>query len=224
MKKIIISVGVIIVVIGGYVFIKDMQIKKDLLKVEESKFVEQNSTSISVQAQSIMSVTRTDSTWNSTSTGEYVIDATSLKFEFTGYKPGGEHVGTFKSLKADISIDANGNPVSAKIVFDPKTVKTDSEAVDKHLQAPEFFDTAVHSEITAVVKEFKKEGEQVFAITDLTMKGITKTLSIPVKIVNVDGGVMFSIATRIKISDYAVAYGPVLDEVKVMLEGKVVKK
>ena len=35
---------------------------------------------------------------------------------------------------------------------------------------------------------------------------------------------MFEIDTRVKISDYNIAYGPVLDEVRIMLEGKIVKK
>jgi polyisoprenoid-binding protein YceI len=224
MKKIISSIGVIIILAGVYIFIKDQQIKKELSTVEESQFVERGATTTSAQATSAVQATRTNGVWSSTSTGQYLLDATSLKFEFTGYKPGGEHVGTFNAIKADIGIDEKGNPVSAKIVFDPNTVKTDETKLDEHLQAPEFFDTAVYSEATAVIKEFKKEGDSIRAITDLTMKGVTKTLSVPVNIVTVDGKVTFNIDTKIKISDYSIAYGPVLDEVRVALSGVVYKK
>ena len=224
MKKIISSIGIIIILAGVYVFIKDQQIKKELSTVEESQFVEQGATTTSVQVTSAVQATRTNGVWSSTSTGEYLLDATSLKFEFTGYKPGGEHVGTFNAIKADIGIDEKGNPVSAKIVFDPKTVKTDSAKLDEHLQAPEFFDTAVYSEATAVIKEFKKEGDSIRAITDLTMKGVTKTLSVPITVTVADDGVVFRVDTRVKISDYSIAYGPVLDEVRVVLSGVVHKK
>jgi polyisoprenoid-binding protein YceI len=166
-----------------------------------------------------VTINRNAGAWNIKQTGEYTVDPSSLKFEFTGYKPGGEHAGTFNNLQSEINLDSNGNPVSGKIIFDPKSVKTDSAKLDEHLQTPEFFDTTTYSEITALIKEFKTEGNSVFAITELTMKGVTKTLSIPIKIVKADDGVVFSLDSRIKISDYSIAYGPVLDEVRVTLSG-----
>jgi polyisoprenoid-binding protein YceI len=224
MQKIIIIGGILILLIGGYIFIKDQQIKKELSKVGEAQFVDQNTASSSVKVASKINANKGAGLWNVTSDSAYTINPASLKFEFTGYKPGGEHVGTFNVIKAEIGLSDMGEPVQAMLTFDPKTVKTDSEALNKHLQAAEFFDTAVYSEITAVVKEFKKEGDSVRAITDLTMKGVTKTLSIPVVMSEVQGGVKFTIDTRVKISDYRVAYGPVLDEVRIFAEGVVVKK
>lgn len=224
MKKITIGIILIALLVGGYVFIKDRQIKKELSEVEESKIIDQNTSSSTVSAVSSISANRTNGVWTVTSDGEYVVDPTSLKLEFTGYKPGGQHVGTFNTVNTKISLDKEGNPVQATITIDPKSVKTDTEAVDKHLQAPEFFDTQKYSDISIVIKEIKKEGDAMLAITDLTMKGVTKTLAIPVKIVKADDGVVFSVDTRIKISDYAIAYGPVQDEVRVTLSGVIHKK
>jgi polyisoprenoid-binding protein YceI len=219
MKKTIIIIVIGALLVGGYIFIKDTQNKKELSKVEESQFVDKNISSSTAEVSSSVTISRSAGVWSSNSDGEYKIDSSSLKFEFTGYKPGGQHIGTFNTLSAKISLDKEGNPIQATITIDPKTVKTDIEAVDKHLQAPEFFDTAKYPEISLVVKEIKEEGGSVVAITDLIMKGVTKTLAVPVKITKADDGTVFNIETRIKISDYAIAYGPVLDEVKVVLSG-----
>jgi polyisoprenoid-binding protein YceI len=83
-----------------------------------------------------------------------------------------------------------------------------------------FLDEAV----SKLSKEIKIEGDIKEAVVDLTMKGVTKTLIVPVTVTSEEGSAMFKIDTRVKISDYSIAYGPVLDEVRIMLEGKIVKK
>jgi len=225
MKKIIISIVAIAIIIGVYIFIQDKRIKKELSNVEESQFVDQNnSTSTAPVSASESAITRVNGVWTVNSTQEYTIDPASLKFEFTGYKPGGQHVGTFNTMDATLSFDEAGAPIGLVMNIDPTSVKTDTEAVDKHLQAPEFFDTATYPNVTVVIKEIKKEGNSIKAITDLTIKGVTKTLAVPVTISLVEGGIKFDVDTRIKISDYKMAYGPVQDEVRVTLSGVVKKK
>lgn len=219
MKITIISVLAIALIIGGYVFIKDQRIKAELAKVEESKEVDSKTEANTSVVDSQVVLSRSNGVWAVTSTGEYTIDPSSLKFEFTGYKPGGQHVGTFNTVNATISLDEKGSPVMSQITLDPTSIKTDAEKLDGHLQAPEFFDTAKYPQVQLVIKEIKTEGNDVKAITDLTMKGVTKTLAIPVKVVVADDGIVFTVDTRIKISDYAMAYGPVQDEVRVMLSG-----
>ncbi len=223
MKTAIISILAIAIIIGGYIFIKDQKIKAELSNVEESKVVESNATTTTQVADSQITLNRVDGEWAVTTTGDFTIDPSSIKFEFTGYKPGGQHVGTFNTMNAIVSLDEAGNPILSKITIDPTTVKTDSEAVDKHLQAPEFFDTATNPNVTVVVKEIQKDGNNVKAITDLTIKGVTKTLAIPVTVTNQADGVKFDVDTRIKISDFKMAYGPVQDEVRIALSG-VLKK
>lgn len=221
--KIIISILAVVLIIGVYFFIKDREIKKELSTVEKSEFVDSKEVA-SKDIASEIAISRTDGVWNITSTdSEYVINPESLKFEFTGYKLGGQHVGTFNSIVTKISLDTEGNPVSANFVFDPTSVKTDAEGVDTHLQAPEFFDTKTYPQVTAIVKEIKKENGETRAITDLIMKGVTKTLSIPVTIAPTDSGLKFAIDARITISDYNIAYGPVQDEVRVVLEAEISK-
>lgn len=210
--------------VGAYMYAKDRQIKADLQNVEESQFVDSQGNTNPAAVASEINIERANGTWSIEGSGDYTIDASTLKFEFTGYKPGGQHVGTFQNLAASVGLDAEGNPVGVVIKLDPKSVKTDTAAVDAHLQKSEFFDTEAHPEVTVAVKGIEKKSDtEVSAITDITIKGITKTLSVPVKVEKTDGGAKFSVDTRIKISEWNMAFGPVQDEVRVTLSGELKK-
>lgn len=223
MKKITTVLVMMVLIIGGYVFIQDRKNKGELSKVEESMEVISTSTASTVTPASEIILTRSNGAWSVTSTGEYTIDPLSLTFEFTGYKPGGQHIGVFNTMSASIALDDSGNPILSKITIDPTSVKTNTEAVDKHLQAPEFFDTSKFPEVIVVVKEIQNDNLSIKAITDITIKGITKTLAIPVTVIEVSDEIKFDVDTRIKISEFEMAYGPVQDEVRVTLSG-VLKK
>jgi polyisoprenoid-binding protein YceI len=225
MRKIIIGVIIIIVAVGGYIFIKDRQIKKELSTVEQSQEVKENTEKNNRETASNITLNKTNGTWSVFQAGEYTIDPASLKFTFTGYKPGGEHTGTFNSIKSEIGLDKDGVPVSANMVIDIASVKTDSEAVDKHLQTADFFDAVNNPNITVDIKSIEIEGESsAKALTDITMKGVTKTISMPVTFVKVTNGTKFMIDTRVNIADFGIAYGPVLNEVRINTEGVVSKK
>lgn len=225
MRKIIISVIIILLAVGGYFFVKDRQIKSELSKVEQAQETNQNATSTKKVVASEISATRTNGVWSITNKGEYTLDSKSLTFDFIGYKPGGEHVGTFNNMKVDIALDESGQPISSVISMDISSVKTDTEAVDKHLQTADFFDVASNPGISVIISDFIKENDTTAkAVTSITMKGVTKTLSIPVALTPVNEGVKFSVDTRINISDFGIAYGPVLNEVRVKAEGVVSKK
>ncbi len=219
--KSILAVALIIgIIIGGYIFIKDKQIKTSLEGVEQSEFTDKTGTQNTNPIASEISITRTAGQWTVSENGSYTIDPSSIKFEFTGYKIGGEHTGTFNDIKSELALDAQGMPVALGIIFAPASVKTDSEGVDKHLQAPEFFDTAKYSDVQVVVKGVEIESPtSIKAITDITIKGITKTVAVPVKISLVTGGMKFDVDTKIKISEWSMAYGPVQDDVRVVVSG-----
>lgn len=224
MQKLIIIVLAIAVIIGVVVFIKDKRIKDSLSGIERSEFVESDGIQNSNDVASEVSLVKKDGQWSSNHTGEYTVDASSLKFEFTGYKIGGEHTGSFNNMTATLALDAKGQPVALGIIIDPTSVKTDSEGLDKHLQAPEFFDSATYPEMKVVVKGVEIGGSTgAKAVTDITIKGVTKTLAIPVSMAQVEGGMKFDIDTKIKISEWNMSYGPVQDDVRVVLSG-VLKK
>lgn len=225
MRKIIITIVAILIVIGGYLFIKDRQIKQELSKVEESQEVQGDTKTNAKEVASTVTLNKTNGIWTISQTGEYTVNPASLKFTFTGYKPGGQHVGTFNSIKSEIALDKDGIPVNVNMTIDISSVKTDTEAVDKHLQTADFFDAVANPTITVNVKSIQMESEtSAKAITDITMKGVTKTISMPVTFVKEATGTKFMIDTRVNIADFGIAYGPVLNEVRISAEGVVSKK
>lgn len=225
MKKIGIIVGVIILVMVSFVLVKDAIIKKELSKVAETQVVETSTNKeVFKKTDSTITLQRKAGVWTASPSGIYAVDLASLSLEFVGYKPGGEHTGTFNNLSGEISLDPEGNPLQAQIILEVNSVKTDAAALDKHLQAPEFFNAAKYDVIEAFIKEIKFEPETKLAVVDLTMKGITKTLIVPIVINSEADLTAFEIDTRVNIKDYNIAYGPVLNEVRIMLRGKILKK
>lgn len=223
-KIVIIAFIIIVLSISGYIVNKDRKIKQELANIQQASFVKQNDMQVFENTiDSEILVKRANGKTEVFTSGSYFIKPESVQFTFTGYKPGGEHTGTFNTIESTISLNSEGNPVQVLMTIDPKSVQTDSPKLDQHLQAKEFFDTAQYSEISIFVKEFKKENQNIFAITDLTMKGITKTVSIPVQIAQTGDSISFVIDTRINISDYGIAYGPVFNEVRITAQSTINK-
>lgn len=227
MRKIILSIGAVALIIGVifgvYVFIQDQEIKKDLVNVEQAQFVE-NENVETAEFSSEVELTRTNGVWSTQETGQFSVDTNSLVLEFTGYKPGGLHTGSFQNINSVIRLNESGQPVSARIALDVLSVKTDSSALDKHLQTDDFFSTEKYPEIIAEIKQITMNGTSLNAITDISMKGVTRTISIPMQIATIENKTSFKIDTRIKISDFNIAYGPVQDEVRLAVSGTIVKK
>lgn len=228
MKKIIISIAALVLIIGVgvgmYVFVQDQKIKKELATVEEAQVVEDESSFEDSAFASEVKLNRVDGVWSTEQNGNFSIDTDSLVFEFTGYKPGGLHTGTFNNINSIIRLNEEGQPVSARLVLDVASVKTDTAAVDTHLQTDDFFSSAQYPEIVVEIKKIELNGNSASAITDITMKGVTQTVSIPMALVEVGNATTFDIDARIKISDFNIAYGPVQDEVRIVLKGTVAQK
>lgn len=101
------------------------------------------------------------------------------------------------------------------------------EAFDEHLRSDDFFDAANHPNITFKSTSVKSAGKDKLAVTgDLTIKGITKSVTLDVTINKLGMQPMakreaagFEATTTIKRSDFGVGkYAPnVSDEVKISI-------
>jgi polyisoprenoid-binding protein YceI len=65
------------------------------------------------------------------------------------------------------------------------SIDTDNEKRDDHLRSADFFDAAKYPEITFATKKIVKKGEDLVAVGDLTIKGVTKEVEIPFKVLGV---------------------------------------
>ena len=227
MKTIITGIIILILIIGGivgiYIFINDQANQKELAQLDSAEFVE----SEEVEEQEIasqISLTKESGTWSISSESEYTIDVDSINFQFTGYQVGRSHDGTFENMNVVIGLDDEGNPVAGRIVIDASSVKTDMLAVDTHLQTDDFFGVERYPEIIIDIKQVQEQGGQVVAVSDIFMKGVTRTVAIPVQLIQEENEISFFVDSRINMSDFNIAYGPVRDDVRIVLSGIILKK
>lgn len=100
---------------------------------------------------------------------------------------------SFKIKNAGFNVSGSLQGLEAEIVFDEtdlenssfnasvlvETIDTGIEKRDKHLKAKSYFDVATHPRIQFTSTAIRKKGDQYEAEGTLTIKGVSKTVSIP---------------------------------------------
>lgn len=127
--------------------------------------------------------------------------------------------GQFGTFDGTIVTDfENLEKSSVQFVIDAASIDTDNADRDKHLRSADFFDVENHPEITFVGEKFTKVGENAYEVTgDLTMHGVTKTVTLPVTFLgamqdpwgNTKAG--FEIATELNRKDYDITWNKAMD-------------
>jgi len=116
---------------------------------------------------------------------KYRITAQNSKIEFTASQVTGKHNGSFGDFSGQV--DYAGSPENSRVNI---TIKTDSISADdpkltNHLKTPDFFDVAKFPEATFVSTAIKPGGANgaTHTITgNLTMHGVTKSITFPATI------------------------------------------
>lgn len=142
--------------------------------------------------------------------------------------------------KFDVSVTASQPDFSDAVVeltADINSVNTGIEARDNHLRTADFFDAATYPTMTFKSTAIEKTGDKTYKLTgDLTMHGVTKTISVDL---NYRGTIQNPMANNadvaglqiigtIKRSDFGI--GPkfpdfaISDEVRIKADGEFSKK
>ena len=144
--------------------------------------------------------------------------------------------GWFKSFEATVTV--TGKDFTDAVVVmsaDVNSINTESEARDKHLKSPDFFDVVKYPVLTFKSKTFKKVNDTNFKIVgDLTMHGVTKSVVLdaicklgtnPMNKKEVAG---FKITGMIKRSDFGIGSSMpaamIGEEVSIIANAELVKK
>ena len=91
--------------------------------------------------------------------------------------------GKFNDFSGSFSVDpADPTTLKASAKINVTSVDTANEKRDDHLRSPDFFDAAQFPEITFVTTGTEKTEDGVVLTGDLTIKGVTKSVSIPVSV------------------------------------------
>jgi polyisoprenoid-binding protein YceI len=116
---------------------------------------------------------------------KYSITPQNSKIEFIGSKVTGKQNGSFGEFSGQV--DYTGNPETSHVHITLKTdsITTDAPDLTKHLKTADFFDVAKFPEATFVSIAIKPGGENGASHTvtgNLTMHGVTKSITFPATI------------------------------------------
>lgn len=112
---------------------------------------------------------------------KFVKDAAHSEINFVAESRLLDAHGFWEKWDADITLDpAAWDKASVKLTIDARSVNTRVAARDNHLRSKDFFNVDSFPTITFVSKIVNKVGETKVNITgDLTIRGVTKTITIP---------------------------------------------
>jgi len=147
--------------------------------------------------------------------------------------------GHFSTFSGSIDYDANDlSKLSASADVEVKSIDTRNKKRDDHLRSADFFDADTHPSITFVTTAVKGEFPDVTLIGDLTIRGVTKQIALPVSISGPitdpsgNNRIGFSGGAVINRQDYGVSWSKSLDggglvvsdEVRLVVDIEAIKK
>ena len=144
-----------------------------------------------------------------------VVDTVSSEVGWTGRKVTGKHDGSFGSYDGYLIVDTTGVK-AVRLHFDTRTITSDTERLTTHLKSADFFDVerfpdAVF-ESTSIVPIADSvdaaTGQQTqFSVTgNLTMHGVTKSVSFPASIRKSPSSVAARAEFAINRKDWGIVY------------------
>ena len=113
--------------------------------------------------------------------GTYVLDPSHTTIGFvTRHAMVTKVRGSFEEYTGTATIDG-ANPSNSTLAVDIKAASVNTRNADRdaHVRSGDFFDTETYPEITFRGTDFVIKGDVVDVTGDLTIKGITKSITIP---------------------------------------------
>ena len=113
--------------------------------------------------------------------------------------------------------DKDTTKSSVEVTIKTASIDTRDAKRDEHLRTPDFFDAAKYPEITFKSKRIEKSGDGFVAVGDLTMRGVTKEISITFTLAGVvtdpwgNTRLGLSGGTKLNRQDYGISWNKSLD-------------
>jgi len=140
----------------------------------------------------------------------YALSQDNSKVEFVGAKVTGKHPGSFGKFSGSVVV-APGAIESGKVMIDIEmgSLTTDQEKLNGHLKSADFFDADKFPKATFVTTSVKASGGggALFTVSgNLTLKGVTKTVTFPATIKVAEDAVDASAEFAINRKDWGIVY------------------
>lgn len=143
---------------------------------------------------------------------KYSITSQNSSIEFTGSQVTATHSGAFEKFSGEI--DYTGNPETSRVNvnIDTASLKADDPKLTEHLKTPDFFDVAKYPKATFVSTAIKPGGDKGASHTvtgNLTLHGVTKSVTFPATIAATADAVNVDANFAINRKDFGIMYaGP----------------
>lgn len=147
----------------------------------------------------------------------YSVDKTHSSVGFKIRHLVSKSAGRFDKFSGTIVADrADLTKSSIDLTIDATSIDTDNENRDGHLKSADFFDVEKYPTITFKSSKIEKAGEDLYNVTgDFTMRGVTKSIVVPVKVLGFTDGpggmAGFESTFTINRKDYGVEWNKTLD-------------
>jgi polyisoprenoid-binding protein YceI len=87
--------------------------------------------------------------------------------------------GQFMDYTGFIEMDPEAKTVKTiEAVVKTNSINTNHQKRDSHLKGPDFFDVEKYPTMTYTMKSYRKDGERYATVGDLTLKGVTKEMTL----------------------------------------------
>ncbi|HSE95257.1 MAG TPA: YceI family protein [Methylomirabilota bacterium] len=153
----------------------------------------------------------------------YVVDPGQSQLRFHAVSRFVNAAGRFGRFEGEIQLDAAApDRAAGRIVVQVASLDTGIGRRDEHLRSDDFFATARHPHATFVVEAVRAEDGRWLVSGPLTIRGVTRPLSVPVTVTAGDGRVRVIGEFVVRRREFGVAYdsffNPIRDEVRVWFD------
>jgi len=129
--------------------------------------------------------------------------------------------GSLNGLKGTINFDPSNPGISSfNVSVDVNTINTGSDSRDNHLRKEEYFNVEKYPAINFVSTAIKKNQDGYAVTGNLTIKGVTKSITFPFTVENQENGIQLNGEFNINRRDFGVGEGSAVlsDNVNVSLK------
>ena len=167
-----------------------------------------------------------------TSGQKYSITPENSKIEFIGAKVTGHHNGSFKKFSGVVDYTGQVETSRVSINIDSSSLETDTPDLTKHLKTADFFDVAKFPDAKFESTAIRPGGEKGASHTvtgNLTLHGVTKSITFPATITASPGEVSVESSFAINRKDFGINYAGqadnlIRDDVALTLHVKATKQ
>ncbi len=145
---------------------------------------------------------------------KYSITPENSDIEFIGAKVTGKHNGSFEKFTGDINYAGQPEKSRVRITIDIDSMTTDDAKLTAHLKTADFFDAAKFPQATFESTEITAGGEGGATHTikgNLTMHGVTKSITFPAKIAAAADAITVDSTFAINRKDFGINYAGASD-------------